>query len=63
MLENELSHFRASGLEQATDGTEGTEAAPKDGDATKKDDKSKDSGGDKKAEDKKPTEKKPAEKK
>ena len=43
--------------------TEGAEAAPKDGDATKKDDKSKDSGGDKKTEDKKPAEKKPAEKK
>ena len=41
---------------------EGTEAAPKDGDATKKDDKSKE-GADKKPDEKKPAEKKPAEKK
>ena len=41
---------------------EGTEAAAKDGEAAKKDDKSKE-GDDKKSEDKKPAEKKPAEKK
>ena len=41
---------------------EGTEAAAKDGDASKKDDKSKD-GADKKPDEKKPAEKKPAEKK
>ncbi len=41
---------------------EGTEAAPKDGDAAKKDDKSKE-GADKKPDEKKPSEKKPAEKK
>ncbi len=41
---------------------EGTEAAPKDGDAAKKDDKSKE-GTDKKPDEKKPAEKKPAEKK
>ena len=41
---------------------EGTEAAPKDGDAAKKDDKSKE-GADKKPDEKKPAEKKPAEKK
>ena len=41
---------------------EGTEAAAKDGEAAKKDDKSKE-GADKKSEDKKPAEKKPAEKK
>ena len=41
---------------------EGTEAAPKDGDAAKKDDKSKESA-DKKPDEKKPAEKKPAEKK
>ena len=42
--------------------TEGAEAAAKDGDGTKKDDKSKESGN-KKPDDKKSTEKKPAEKK
>ena len=42
---------------------EGTEVAPKDGDATKKDEKGKEGGSDKKAEDKKTSEKKPAEKK
>ena len=41
---------------------EGTEAAAKDGDAAKKDDKSKE-GADKKPDEKKPAEKKPAEKK
>ena len=41
---------------------EGTEAAAKDGDASKKDDKSKE-GADKKPDEKKPAEKKPAEKK
>ena len=41
---------------------EGAEAAAKDGEAAKKDDKSKE-GADKKSEDKKPAEKKPAEKK
>ena len=41
---------------------EGTEAAAKDGEAAKKDDKSKE-GADKKPDDKKPAEKKPAEKK
>jgi len=41
---------------------EGAEAAAKDGDAAKKDDKSKE-GGDKKPDEKKPAEKKPAEKK
>ena len=44
--------------------TEGTEAAAKDGDPTKKDDKGKDAAaGDKKPDDKKPAEKKPPEKK
>ena len=43
--------------------TEGTEAAAKDGEAAKKDDKSKDGSTDKKVEDKKPAEKKPPEKK
>ena len=42
---------------------EGAEAAAKEGDAAKKDDKTKDGAGDKKPEDKKPAEKKPAEKK
>ena len=42
---------------------EGTEAAAKDGDPAKKDEKGKDSSADKKPEDKKPAEKKPAEKK
>ena len=42
---------------------EGVEAATKDGDPAKKDDKSKEGGADKKSEDKKPAEKKPAEKK
>jgi len=41
---------------------EGADAAPKDGDATKKDDKSKE-GADKKPDEKKPAEKKPTEKK
>ena len=41
---------------------EGAEAAAKDGEAAKKDDKSKE-GGDKKPDEKKPAEKKPAEKK
>ena len=41
---------------------EGAEATAKDGDSTKKDDKSKE-GSEKKSEDKKPAEKKPAEKK
>ena len=62
--------------EEAAEGTEGetptggTEAAAKDGDPTKKDDKTKEAagsdkktGGDKKSEEKKPAEKKPAEKK
>ena len=54
--------------ETATEGAEGeapaegAEAAAKDGDSTKKDDKAKESG-DKKPDDKKPAEKKPAEKK
>jgi len=43
--------------------TEGAEAAAKDGEATKKDDKGKESGGEKKPEEKKAAEKKPAEKK
>ena len=44
--------------------TEGAEAATKDGDAAKKDEKGKDAtGGDKKTDDKKPPEKKPPEKK
>ncbi len=42
---------------------EGAEAAAKDGDTVKKDDKTKDGASDKKPEDKKPAEKKPAEKK
>ncbi|MDB9752419.1 50S ribosomal protein L25/general stress protein Ctc [Pelagibacteraceae bacterium] len=42
---------------------EGTEAAAKDGDQAKKDDKGKDGAADKKPDEKKPTEKKPAEKK
>ena len=42
---------------------EGVEAATKDGDPAKKDDKSKEGGADKKSEDKKPAEKKPADKK
>ena len=42
---------------------EGTEAAPKEGDAVKKDEKAKDGASDKKPEDKKTAEKKPAEKK
>ena len=42
---------------------EGAEAAPKDGEVAKKDEKSKDGGGDKKPEDKKPAEKKPTDKK
>ena len=42
---------------------EGAEAATKDGDPAKKDDKSKEGGADKKSEDKKPAEKKPADKK
>ena len=42
---------------------EGVEAAAKDGDPAKKDDKSKEGGTDKKSEDKKPAEKKPADKK
>ena len=42
---------------------EGTEAAPKEGDAAKKDEKGKDVAADKKPEEKKPAEKKPAEKK
>ena len=55
--------------ETATEGAEGevpaegADAAPKDGDAAKKDDKSKDGSADKKPAEKKPTEKKPAEKK
>ena len=42
---------------------EGADAAAKEGDAAKKDDKTKDGAGDKKPEDKKTSEKKPAEKK
>ncbi len=42
---------------------EGAEAVAKDGDSTKKDEKTKETSGDKKPEDKKPAEKKPAEKK
>ena len=42
---------------------EGAEAAPKDGEGAKKDEKSKDGAGDKKSEDKKPAEKKPTDKK
>ena len=42
---------------------EGAEAAPKDGEGAKKDEKSKDGAGDKKPEDKKPAEKKPTDKK
>ena len=42
---------------------EGAEAASKEGDAAKKDDKAKDGAADKKSEEKKPTEKKPPEKK
>ena len=42
---------------------EGTEAAAKDGEAAKKDEKTKDSSADKKPDDKKAAEKKPAEKK
>ena len=55
--------------ETPADGTEGeapaegAEAAAKDGDPAKKDEKGKDASSDKKTEDKKPTEKKPAEKK
>jgi len=55
--------------EAAAEGTEGeapvegTEVAPKDGDANKKDEKGKEGGSDKKAEDKKTSEKKPTEKK
>ncbi len=55
--------------EDATEGTEGetpaegAEAAPKDGDPAKKDDKGKVAAGDKKPDDKKPAEKKPPEKK
>ncbi len=55
--------------ETATEGAEGevpaegADAAPKDGEAAKKDDKSKDGSADKKPAEKKPTEKKPAEKK
>ena len=55
--------------ETATEGTEdgvpaeGTEAAPKDGDGTKKDEKGKEGATDKKSDDKKPAEKKPSEKK
>ena len=55
--------------ETATEGAEGevtaegAEATAKDGDATKKDDKTKDVAGEKKSDEKKPTEKKPTEKK
>ena len=42
---------------------EGAEVAAKDGDPTKKDEKTKEVAGDKKPDDKKPAEKKPAEKK
>ena len=55
--------------EAATEGAEGeptaegAETAPKEGEAAKKDDKTKDAAADKKTEDKKPAEKKPAEKK
>ncbi len=53
----------AEGTEGETP-TEGAEAATKDGDAAKKDEKGKDAtGGDKKTDDKKPPEKKPPEKK
>ena len=52
----------AEGVEGETP-AEGTEAAAKDGDASKKDEKGKEGGADKKTEDKKPAEKKPAEKK
>ena len=55
--------------ETATDGAEGeapaegADAAAKDGDTAKKDEKTKDAAGDKKSEEKKPAEKKPPEKK
>ncbi len=50
--------------EAAAEGAEAaTEAAGKDGESTKKDDKSKEASGDKKPADKKPAEKKPVEKK
>ncbi len=52
----------AEGAEGTTP-TEGAEAAAKEGDVTKKDEKAKDAGADKKSEDKKPAEKKPADKK
>ena len=52
----------AEGAEGETP-VEGAEAATKEGDQAKKDDKGKDSAPDKKTEEKKPTEKKPAEKK
>ena len=52
---------------ESTDGgetpAEGAEAAAKDGEVTKKDEKGKESGADKKSDDKKSTEKKPTEKK
>ncbi len=44
-------------------GAEGAETAAKEGDPSKKDDKTKETAGDKKPEEKKPAEKKPAEKK
>ena len=52
----------AEGAEGETP-VEGAEAATKEGDQSKKDDKGKDSAPDKKTEEKKPSEKKPAEKK
>ena len=52
----------AEGAEGETT-AEGTEAAAKDGEAAKKDDKGKEGASDKKPDDKKPAEKKPAEKK
>ena len=52
----------AEGAEGETP-AEGTEAAAKDGDGAKKDDKAKEGSADKKSTDKKPEEKKPAEKK
>ncbi len=52
----------AEGAEGETP-VEGAEAATKDGEVSKKDEKSKDGAAEKKPEDKKPTEKKPAEKK
>ena len=52
----------AEGAEGETP-VEGADAAAKDGDPAKKDDKGKDGSSDKKTDDKKPAEKKPSEKK